>query len=100
VLDAPALSAFFDPARVVKAWNEVPLRSGALHGIVDRLVDDGATLWIVDYKTAPGADEGALLERHGPQLRAYRDAAQALWPGKPVRAGLIATAARRWLELE
>ena len=99
VIAAPALAAFYEPARHQRAWNEVPLLDGDSAGVIDRLVDDGECLWILDYKTERGGDDAALLAQYRPQLESYRAGVRRLWPGRRVRAGLIPTAEPRWLEL-
>ena len=96
VLAAPALARFYGTAR---AWNEVPCGDGDTGGIIDRLVDDGETLWILDYKTAPRPDPAALAARHRPQLERYAAALRLVWPGRPLRAGLVLTETRAWVEV-
>lgn len=68
-------------------------------GVIDRLVDDGTQLWILDYKTAAQPQAEPLMARYRPQLLAYVDAVRRLWPGRPVRAGLVLTATAEWLPL-
>jgi ATP-dependent helicase/nuclease subunit A len=99
VLAAPALARFFDPARYRRAWNEVPLTCDGGAAIVDRLVDDGTTLWVLDYKTHARPDAAALLAQYRPQLEGYAAAVGSVWPGRAVRAGLVLTATRGWAEL-
>lgn len=99
VLKAPALARFFTATQYQRAWNEVPLHYGEVTGIMDRLVDDGERLWILDYKTHRGTDTAPLLAEYQPQLRAYRDGVQRLWPGREVRAGLVLTASAQWVQL-
>jgi ATP-dependent helicase/nuclease subunit A len=72
VLATPALAPFFDPARYTKAWNEVPVTMDGASGAIDRLVDDGEALWVLDYKTHARPQAGELLERYRPQLAACR----------------------------
>ncbi|MBT9490709.1 MAG: UvrD-helicase domain-containing protein [Rubrivivax sp.] len=98
ILDSPACAAFFDPARLAWAGNEVPL---AFEGEVlrlDRLValhaapgEAGRTWWVLDYKLAgqPLADPALVT-----QLQRYRQAVAALQPGEAVRAGFITGAGR------
>jgi ATP-dependent helicase/nuclease subunit A len=100
VLATPALAPFFDPARYTKAWNEVPVTMDGASGAIDRLVDDGEALWVLDYKTHARPQAGELLERYRPQLAAYAAAIAAAWPGRPVRAGLVLTATRSFAPLE
>lgn len=101
LIAAPELSPYFDSSGYVRAWNEisVPLGDGERSGTIDRLVDDGTTLWILDYKTTPHADSALLTERYRPQLQAYAAAMRRIWPGRPLRAGLLLTKTRSWLEL-
>jgi ATP-dependent helicase/nuclease subunit A len=101
-LESPALARFFDPARYRRAWNEVPVMGAqpgsADHaGVMDRLVDDGETLWVLDYKTHPAPDAPALAAQYREQLDAYARAVATAWPGRPVRAGLLLTATRSWV---
>lgn len=99
VCAAPTLQAFFDATRYHRAWNEVPLYQGERVGVIDRLVDDGDTLWVLDYKTQREGVDMQLLSLHREQLETYRTGVRQLWPGRPVRAGLILTDSARWLEL-
>jgi ATP-dependent helicase/nuclease subunit A len=100
VLATPALAPFFDAARYRRAWNEVPVTLDGAAGAIDRLVDDGEALWVLDYKTHARPKAGELLERYRPQLAAYAAAVAAVWPGRPVRAGLVLTATRSFAPLE
>jgi ATP-dependent exoDNAse (exonuclease V) beta subunit len=40
-----------------------------------------------------------LGQRYRPQLQAYASAVRRIWPGRPLRAGLLLTESRQWLEL-
>jgi len=99
LIEAPALGRFFDPSQYARSWNEVPFSDDERNGIIDRLVDDGTVLWIVDYKTTPHTDSAVLGERYRPQLQAYAAAVRRIWPRRPLRAGLLLTESRQWLEL-
>ncbi len=99
-LAAPELARFFDSARYVRAWNELPYSDGERSGSIDRLVDDGATLWILDYKTATGTAAAVLADRYRAQLLAYATAVRGIWPGRPLRAGLVLTETLQWLEID
>ncbi|MGH8456288.1 MAG: UvrD-helicase domain-containing protein [Stenotrophobium sp.] len=100
VIATPALQRFFDAAQYRRAWNEVPISYDDTSGIIDRMVDDGETLWVLDYKTRHDADPAALLARYRGQLMAYREGVRRLWPGRSVRPGLLLTNTQRWIELE
>ena len=84
ILDAPALSRFFDEECHVSAANEIEYvnASGELKRI-DRLVEFEQEVWVLDYKT------GAETAGHKAQLEEYRTAMQAVYPGKRVRCALI-----------
>jgi ATP-dependent helicase/nuclease subunit A len=99
VIAAPELNRFFDHRQFVQAWNEVPFASASGGGVIDRLVDDGAGLWILDYKTGAGGDASALLRHYAGQLQAYAAAVREIWPGRPVGAGLVLTRTRQWAPL-
>ncbi len=100
VLAAPELRKFFDANAYRQAWNERPLHDGERTRVLDRLVDDGDTLWILDYKTQRGGDDTNLLSLHRSQLESYREGVKSLWPARRVRAGLVLSDTARWLELE
>lgn len=88
ILDAPRLKPFFDPAAYRRALNEVEfaLPDGSV-GRIDRLVEMADGFWVLDYKS--GQPEAALLDAYRAQMEAYRAAVGALFPGRPVRCGLV-----------
>jgi len=100
VLAAPALGAFFDAQRYAKAWNEVAVLVDGLPGAIDRLVDDGRALWVLDYKTHARPEAAELAGRYRAQLEAYVAAVKEIWPGRPVRGALVLTATRALLPLD
>jgi len=97
ILEAGALKPFFDPARHLRALNEAEfvLADGRI-GRIDRLVEFEDAWWVLDYKS--GASSPQALEAHRPQLEAYRKAVGELFPGKPVRCGLV-FAKGEWQEI-
>ncbi len=103
VMTSPALATFFDPTQFKQSWNEIPvmynLGEAQSTGIIDRLIDDGKTLWLIDYKTTPKPNPSRLAERYRTQLETYADAIQRIWPGRPLRAGLVLTASRSWVDV-
>jgi ATP-dependent helicase/nuclease subunit A len=99
VVAAPVLAPFFEAARYRRAWNEVPVSAAGATGVIDRLVDDGETLWVLDYKTHSRPQAAELVERYRPQLAAYAAAVGAAWPGRPVRAALVLTATKALAEI-
>lgn len=101
VIRSPELARFFDPTRYVKAWSELPMVSAATKetelGVIDRLVDDGESLWVLDYKTEHTDDEQLLTEKYRRQLQGYVQGLLQMHPQRQIRAGLILTASARWL---
>nr|MDQ3023009.1 PD-(D/E)XK nuclease family protein [bacterium] len=55
-----------------------------VQGAIDLLLDDGATVLLLDYKTGYTADAAALKAIHAPQLGWYCRAASLLLPGRRV----------------
>jgi ATP-dependent exoDNAse (exonuclease V) beta subunit len=72
-----------------------------LSGIIDRLHlhhdPDGRVgrIEVLDFKTDAVERENELLERHGPQMRAYRDALARAWPEAAIRCTLVSTRLRK-----
>lgn len=102
VLAAPDLRAHFAPS--LRAWNEVSLPvlgdEGLQMNVLDRLVDDGERLWVLDYKTHRSGDAASVLAGAREQLLRYVAAVRRLWPDRPVLAGVIWTPKAQWLPLE
>jgi ATP-dependent helicase/nuclease subunit A len=91
IFGIPELGAAFDPSRYLRAFNELEFLDidGRLARI-DRLVEFETEVWVIDYKTG-GLREADLALRalpHLQQMACYRDAAQNLFAGKPVRVAL------------
>ena len=88
ILDAPQLRGFFDPTCFLRAFNEAEFAlPGGSVGRIDRLVEMPEAYWVLDCKS--GRPEAALLESYRLQLENYRSAVTLLFPGKPVRCGLV-----------
>ncbi len=92
ILAAPDLARFFDPARYLRAANEVPFvtAAGELRRI-DRVVEFADEVWILDYKTGDAASgqSSAIFARYRRQLTEYAAAMAAVHGGKAVSAGVI-----------
>jgi ATP-dependent helicase/nuclease subunit A len=92
ILAIPELAPAFDPARYRHAYNELEFLDGEGNAFrIDRLVEFREEIWVLDYKTG-GLDEPDPDRRAAPyleQIGGYRDAARALFPGRPVRAALV-----------
>jgi ATP-dependent helicase/nuclease subunit A len=93
LLAQPHLARFFDPAQFVRAHNELALLDGSGRvQRIDRVVEFGDAVWLIDYKTGDdsrGLSDAELAERHRTQLAGYRALLADLYPGKPVEAALL-----------
>ena len=106
VTEAPAHAALFGP----RSRAEVPLigtvqtprGTFTVSGQVDRLAVSDSEVLIVDYKTnrpPPASADGVALG-YRRQLALYRSLLQAIYPGRPVRAFLLWTAAPKLMEID
>ena len=108
ILTAPEFAPLFGPqsrAEVpVVALLPNPNAKGAplkLVGQIDRLVDLGKEVLIVDYKTnrPPPKRIEAVASAYLLQLAAYRLALAAIYPGRTVRAALLWTDGSRIMQV-
>jgi len=85
VTTAPALRPFFGPG--ARAWNELELIDAGGQSLrIDRLVELGDTVWILDYKWRCTDSERAGYER---QLVRYAAAVEHVRPARPIRTALV-----------
>ncbi|MBI5330306.1 MAG: UvrD-helicase domain-containing protein [Betaproteobacteria bacterium] len=91
VLATPELAPAFDPARHVRARNELECLDAQGRLLrMDRVVEFSDEIWVLDYKSG-GLDEPDLTRRAAPyleQMAAYRAALAPLYAPKPVRCAL------------
>jgi ATP-dependent helicase/nuclease subunit A len=108
ILGNPAFAALFGPdsrAEVpIVALLANPKPSGAplkLIGQIDRLVDEGDDILIVDYKTnrPPPLKVEDVAQAYLFQLAAYRLALAEIYPGRPIKAALLWTEAPRIMQV-
>jgi ATP-dependent helicase/nuclease subunit A len=97
----------FDERCFDKAYNEVPLqyshRNFKLHGIIDRLVVSGNTVYVVDYKTALRSEQMPPEEStssFSAQMSVYYHGIRKLWPDKSVKAQVLQTAHQSIMDIE
>jgi ATP-dependent helicase/nuclease subunit A len=107
VLRDQALHALFGPgaraevgivAELSRPGGRAPLR---IAGRIDRLVQQGSELLIVDYKTnrPPPSEPATVAEAYLLQLSAYRLAARQIFDALHVRAALLWTDGPRIMEI-
>jgi ATP-dependent helicase/nuclease subunit A len=93
VLNHPEFAALFGPGSVAEVPVVGLIGGRALSGQIDRLVVDGSSVLIVDYKTIRPVpvDLAAVPPLYFEQLAAYRAAIAAVFPDKEVRCALLWT---------
>lgn len=108
----------FDDTLYEKALNEVPIMmynnkknqqententTGSItHGIIDRVIINQCTIILLDYKTHPVSEQDSLHDlttTYRPQMQAYTQAAQLLWPQYDIQSMLLFTHAKQLVEL-
>lgn len=77
---------------------EMPFTSAQEDGIVQNGMMDAVlktpsgAIWIIDYKTdqvSPGRERALFEQKYRKQLQAYQQAAQKIFPGKPIRCSAV-----------
>ncbi|MDP5306967.1 double-strand break repair helicase AddA [Paracoccus spongiarum] len=100
VITAPDLAHVMQPDPAASILREVALTAplpglGVLHGTIDRLIVADDRVLAIDFKSnsvipdAPQAIPQGILR----QMAAYRAALRLIWPGRPVEAAILWTAA-------
>ncbi|WP_458401856.1 UvrD-helicase domain-containing protein [Candidatus Avelusimicrobium sp.] len=67
-------------------------KDGLINGVIDLLLqDEKGTLWVVDYKTdmISLGEEARQAQKYVPQINAYRQAVQQLYPQTEIKAGIV-----------
>ena len=93
ILSQPQLERFFNPAYFRFARNEMEVMNGDDLMRFDRAVVCDDEVWILDYKRDLLDSERGL---YAAQLRRYKSAARAVFPGKMLRTALITADGRLW----
>jgi ATP-dependent helicase/nuclease subunit A len=93
VLNHPDFAPLFGPSSVAEVPVVGLVAGRALSGQIDRLVVEGSSVLIVDYKTIRPvpADLDAVPPLYFEQLAAYRAAIAAVFPDKEIRCALLWT---------
>lgn len=106
LFDDPRLSILFGPnsqAEVpIVGTIETPAGQRVVSGQIDRLVDTGSEILIIDYKTNRPAptDPANVPEIYIRQMATYRAALQNIFDNKPIRPVLLWTDGPKWMELQ
>jgi ATP-dependent helicase/nuclease subunit A len=101
VLADPAFAPLFGPESQAEVALSGLIGGRALSGQVDRLALVGGEVWIVDFKTNRPVppDSSGVPELYRRQMDLYRQAAQHVWPERPVRTFLLWTDGPRLMEV-
>lgn len=95
----------FAPLFCAESRAEVPIiglvGERLISGQVDRLVQVGDEVWVVDYKTnrPPPENDSAVPEIYRSQMESYRAVLQEIYPKNTIRCFLLWTYAPRLMEI-
>ena len=97
-MNSKALNELFLISPSNEILKEVPvsyIKNGQVYyRIIDRLIIEEKTAWIIDYKTASDVKKETMHEhamRYLNQIDAYRIAVEKLYPNKTIRASILFT---------
>ncbi len=101
VLETPDFAAIFGPDALAEAPVSATVGAIVVTGTLDRLLVTPDAITIVDFKTTrrPPRDVGAVPTGTLRQMAAYVAALEAIYPGRPVRAGVLYTQTPQLIEL-
>ncbi|MBD3624379.1 MAG: PD-(D/E)XK nuclease family protein, partial [Rhodobacteraceae bacterium] len=104
LISDPALEWIFTPdalAEVPVAGRVEALGGRVIRGQIDRLIVTQDHIWAVDFKSdaVPPPADAPLPPAYERQLALYVLALRQIYPGRPVRAGVLWTSARRLTEM-
>ena len=98
-LNAPELREIFQIKAGQESFKEVQIsyiQNGKIcNRILDHLILDNHSAWIIDYKTTQDVDSNTLHVRaneHLDQIKSYYEAVKKLYPQKSIRASILFTA--------
>ena len=107
VVDDPKLSQLFDHSHFDQALNEVAIlyeeSTRPIYGVIDRLIHYPEHILVLDYKTHAGVTAQTAYRHasaHAKQLSLYAQGARCLWPDTTIKAGVLFTVCRKFVELE
>ncbi len=102
VVEHPDFREIFGPGSLAEVPIAGVVGNRAIAGQVDRLLIATDAVTILDYKTdrLPPADPSLVPAAYLRQMAAYRQALQAIYPGRPVRCLLLWTAGPALMALD
>ena len=101
VMDNPAWSALFGPESLAEAPIAAVVGEHVISGTVDRLLITDDQIYVVDFKTGRKVPEnaGQAPVAYLRQMAAYVAALEKIFPGRPIRAGLLYSHGPEMLEI-
>ena len=101
ILSDPRFAPLFGADSLGEAPLAATLPDGrVIAGTMDRLLIRDDEIAVIDFKTGRvPANEAAIPQSHLAQMAAYTEALGVIFPGRPIRASLLYTAAPRLFEL-
>ena len=73
---------------------------GIVNGVIDLLLrDENETVWVVDFKTDETDDWHRRAEIYRPQVQAYVQAMEQLYPHAEIKGAVAFVRSARWVEL-
>ncbi|HEC12127.1 MAG TPA: DNA helicase UvrD [Acidiferrobacteraceae bacterium] len=109
VVDDPKLAPLFDHSHFDQALSEVAIlyqdqeSNHPIYGVIDRLIHFPDHILVLDYKTHTAVTTQTARHHarvHARQLGLYIQGARRLWPDTPIKAGVLFTVCRQFVELE
>ena len=97
VLDDPAMAPLFGPGSRAEAPLVGQINNIVISGVIDRIVIDGETVKIVDFKSnrSPPSRAGDIPAAYLRQLAAYRAVLRKIYPNLSISCSLLWTAGPR-----
>ena len=106
LINQPDLRQWFDKDHYQQAFNEVSILvetdDAYVNGIIDRLVLNDDTAFIIDYKTHTVTDNDELkniAQHYQSQMQWYKRSVAKLYPDKQCKSIIIFTYTQSWFEV-
>jgi len=99
VLHAPETAEFFAPHARAEAAISGWFEGQPVIGTVDRFYVTDHELGILDFKTGTPPADGKIPIHYQRQLQIYAKILAEIYPGRPLKAGILWTQTQRWQEL-
>ena len=105
-LQDKSLKQIFEPSENQQSFNEFAIATSVTQqaiNIIDRLILDDDTAWIIDFKTQGDVNKDNawhLAQTHTPQLSRYKMALKSIYPDLSMRCSIVFTKLPLLVDLE